>query len=37
MGCPPVCGDNLRALASGLSYAQVDKQGKTIFIPPTSV
>ena len=27
MGCPPVCGDNPRALASGLSYVQVDKHG----------
>ena len=25
MGCPPVRGDNPRALASGLSYVQVDK------------
>ena len=31
MGCPPVRGDNPRALASGLSYAQVDKYG-TAFI-----
>ena len=31
MGCPPVCGDNPRALASGLSYVQVDKHGFTIF------
>ena len=29
-GCPPVRGDNPRALASGLSYVQVDKHGKTI-------
>ena len=29
MGCPPVCGDNPRALASGLSYVQVDKHGTT--------
>ena len=36
MDCPPVRGDNPRALASGLSYAQVDKQGNC-FIPPTSV
>ena len=28
--CPPVCGDNPRALASGLSYVQVDKHGITI-------
>ena len=27
MGCPPVRGDNSRALASGLSYVQVDKYG----------
>ena len=26
MGCPPERGDNPRALASGLSYVQVDKQ-----------
>ena len=25
MGCPPVCGDNPRALANGLSYIQEDK------------
>ena len=25
--CPPVRGDNPRALASGLSYVQVDKHG----------
>ena len=31
MGCPPVCGDNPRALASGLSYVQVDKHGITIL------
>ena len=31
MGFPPVCEDNPRALASGLSYVQVDKQGKTIL------
>ena len=24
MGCPPVRGDNPRALASGLSYVKVD-------------
>ena len=29
MGCPPVRGDNPRALASGLSYIQVDKHGIT--------
>ena len=27
MGCPPVCGDNPLAFASGLSYVQVDKHG----------
>ena len=32
MGCPPVRGDNPRALASGLSYVQVDKNGITICI-----
>ena len=31
MGCPLVRGDNLRALASGLSYVQVDKHGITIL------
>ena len=31
MGCPPVRGDNPRALASGLSYVQVDKYGITIL------
>ena len=38
IGCPPVPGDNPRALwdnprplASGLSYIQVDNHGKTIF------
>ena len=30
MGCPPVRGDNPRALASGLSYVQVDKHGITV-------
>ena len=29
MGCPPVRGDNPRALASGLSYVQVDRHGTT--------
>ena len=29
MGCPPVCGDNPRAIVSGLSYVQVDKHGTT--------
>ena len=31
MGCPPVRGDNPRALASGLSYVQVDKHSITIL------
>ena len=32
MVCPPVRGDNPRALASGLSYVQVDKHGITTCI-----
>ena len=28
MTCPPVGGDNPRALVSGLSYIQVDKHGR---------
>ena len=31
MCCPPVRGDNPRALASGLSYVHVDKHGVTIL------
>ena len=31
MGCPPVRGDNPRALARGLSYKQVDKHGIPIL------
>ena len=31
MGCPPVRGDNPRALASGLSYVQVDNNGLAIL------
>ena len=31
MGCPPVRGDDPRALASGLSYVQVEKHGITIL------
>ena len=31
MGCPPVRGDNPRALASGLSYVQANKHGITIL------
>ena len=39
MGCPPVRGDNPRALASGLSYVQVDNDGITALynVLPTSV
>ena len=29
MACPPIRGDNSRALASGLSYVQVDKHDTT--------
>ena len=31
MGCLPVRGDIPQALASGLSYVQVDKHGTTIL------
>ena len=31
IGCLPVCGDNPRALASGLSYVQVDIHGIIIL------
>ena len=31
MGCPPVHGDNPRALASRLSYVSVEKRGITIL------
>ena len=31
MGCPPVRRDNPRALASGLTYVQVDKHGIPIL------
>ena len=31
MGCPTIRGDNPRALASGLSYVQVDKCVITIL------
>ena len=31
VGCPPVRGENPRALASGLSYVQMDKHGITIL------
>ena len=37
MVCPPVRGDNPRALASGLSYIQVDKHGITIYTTYISV
>ena len=37
MGCPPVRGDNPRALASGLSNVQVDNPWYNYFIPTTSV
>ena len=37
MGCPHVRGDNPRALARGLSYAQVDNPWYNYFITPTSV
>ena len=37
MGCPPVRGDNPRALASGLYYVQVDKHGITIYTTYISV
>ena len=30
-GCPPVRGDNPRALASGLPYEQVDTHSRTIL------
>ena len=37
IGCSPVRGDNPRALASGLSYVQVDKYGITIYTTYISV
>ena len=37
MGCPPVCGDNPRALESGLSYVQVNKHCIKIYIAYISV
>ena len=37
MGCPPVRGDNPRALASGLSNVQVGRHGITIFTTYISV
>ena len=30
MACPPVRGNNPRALARGLSYVKVDKHGITV-------
>ena len=37
MACPPVRGNNPRALASALSYIQVDKHGITILYHLKSV
>ena len=37
MGCPPVRGDNPRALASGLSYVQADKHGNKYYTTYISV
>ena len=37
MGCPPVRGDNPQALASRLSYVQVDKHGITVYSTYISV
>ena len=37
MACPPVRGDKPRALASGLSYVQVDKHGITIYTAYISI
>ena len=37
MVCPPVQGDNPRALASGLSPVQMDKQWYNYLILPSSV
>ena len=37
IGCPPVRGDNPRALASGLSNVQMDNPWYNYFIPLTSV
>ena len=37
MGCPPVRGDNPRALASGLSFVQVDKHGILFYATYISV
>ena len=37
MGCPPVRGDNTRALSSGLSHVRVDNHGTAIFTTYISV
>ena len=37
MGCGSVRGDNSQALASGLSYVQVDKHGISFFTTYISV
>ena len=37
ISCPPIRGDNPRALASGLSYVQVDKHGITNYTAYISV
>ena len=37
MDCPPVRGDNLSLLASGLYIVQVDKYGMTIFTTYISI
>ena len=37
MGCPPVREDNPRALASKLSYVQVDKHGIIFYTTYISV
>ena len=37
MGCPPVRGDNSRALANGLSCVQANKHGITIYVTYISV
>ena len=37
MGCPPVRGDNPRALVSRLSYIQVDKHGILFYTTFISV
>ena len=37
MGCPPARENNPLALASGLSYVQVDKHDITIYTTYTSI